>query len=318
MLTSFVRISLLAELAAYVAAGAWLHARLGWGAAEAAAAAILFALGLRFALVLFTSALGWLCRSPRAPAHRLGLPGTVRLVLGEYLAMLADNFYYLPFENLAVRADPVPSPASRAPVILVHGYLSNRGYFRAMVRHLEAHGIAPVFVPDFPSFLSTIEAFTARLHVEIERIAAGTGQPKVILICHSMGGLAARDYLRRHGSSRIARLVTIASPHHGSVVARLGLGEHARQMERGSGFLTALAEAERSSPPQVAATSIYSAHDNLVVPQETSRLGWARNVAVAGVGHVDILRSPGVLSVVLEELHDAHTCRIAVNQGEEA
>lgn len=305
MLTLLVRISLVAELAAYVLLGTWLHARHGWSVAEAAAAAVALALALRLALVLLTGGLGWVCRSPRAPAHRLGAIGTARLVFGEYLAMLADNFFYIPFENLAVRPDPVPSPGGRVPVMLVHGYLSNRGYFRAMVRHLEARGVAPIFVPDFPSAFSTIEAFTARLHAEIERVAAGTGQSQVLLVCHSMGGLAARAYLREHGSRRIARLVTIASPHHGSVAARLGIGAHARQMEPGSGFLRALAEAERSSPPQVAATSIYSAHDNLVIPQETSRLDWARNVALSGVGHVDILRSPGALSVVLEELRGA-------------
>ena len=305
MLTLLVRISLLAEFAAYVALGAWLHARHGWGIGEAAAAAVLAALALRVAIVVFSSTVAWIGRSPRAPAHRLGAFGTGRFLAGECGALLADNFFHLPLENLAVRPDPLPSAGSRVPVMLVHGYLSNRGYFRAMVRSLEGQGVAPLFAPDFPSVFSTIEAFTARLHAEIERVATGAGQAQVVLVCHSMGGLAARSYLQVHGAGRIARLVTIASPHHGTALARLGIGAHARQMERGSAFLRALAEAERANPPQVAATSIYSTHDNLVVPQETSRLDWARNVAVPGVGHLDILGSPSAISIVLEELRAA-------------
>src|SRR6185369_13560665 len=123
----------------------------------------------------------------------------------------------------------------------------------------------------------------AKLHLEIERITAGCGVPQVIVVCHSMGGLIARRYLQVHGEARIARLVTIASPHHGTVMSRLGIGQHARQMEQGSDFLTALAAAEAASAPKLPATSIYTVHDNLVSPQDTSRLPWARNVALSGL-----------------------------------
>jgi pimeloyl-ACP methyl ester carboxylesterase len=37
-----------------------------------------------------------------------------------------------------------------------------------------------------------------------------------------MGGLVARAYLARHGAGRVAKLVTMGSPHHGTSLARLG------------------------------------------------------------------------------------------------
>ena len=292
MLARLVIASLLLELAVYAAAGAWL-----W--------AVPLALGIRLALVCFTMTIGWIAASPRAPGQRIGLPGTLRLVLGEWRTMLLDNFAYLPFERWATRPDPVLAPGGALPILLCHGYMTNRGYFRPLVRGLEAAGIGPILVPNFRAVFSNIETYADELEVAIERVAAQGGHGRVVLVCHSMGGLAAREYLRRRGGARIARLVTIASPHHGTVVASLGVGKNAVQMKRGSDFLASLAEWERSHPPEIAATSIYSCHDNLVVPQDTSRLPWARNVALPGLGHIDIIGSKQLLEVLLAELRAA-------------
>ena len=188
------------------------------------------------------------------------------------------------------------------PILLVHGYMSSRGYWASLVRWLEARGVTNLHVPNFTSAFSTIERLAQELHEEIERIAAGTGHERVMLVCHSMGGLAARLYMRERGEKRIARLVTLASPHHGTALAVLGVGEHGRQMRRGSDFLASLAASEAARRPAVPALSIYSVHDNLVAPQDTSRLPWARNVAVAGVGHVDLIASGRVYPQLLEEI----------------
>jgi len=305
MLTRLVRVSLLVELAAWLALGAWLHAGHGWSLLQVVAAAVLCALGARLLLVCSTCLLGHLWRSPRAPAQRLGTLGVVRYVALEFGALLADNFALLPFESALLRPDPVPARTDRVPVILVHGYLSNRGYFRPMVRWLEARGVGPVFVPNYRSVFANIESGVAELHAEIERIAAASGGSSIVLVCHSMGGLIARRYLQDHGEARIARLVTIASPHQGTVLSRIGIGQHARQMQRASAFLTELARAEAARHPGVAATSIYTVHDNLVSPQDTSRLDWARNVAVSGLGHVSIIAAEAVFALVLEELRAA-------------
>jgi predicted alpha/beta hydrolase family esterase len=304
MLTRIVWISLVVELAAWAAVAIYLYPPGAAARYAVAAAVVLAALASRLALVCLTCFLGWVFRSARTPAQRLGPLGLLRLIASEYRALLADNFWYLPFERLALPPDPAAASNGRVPVVLVHGYLSNRGYFAPMARWLAARAVAPIFAPTYRAVFSSIELGAAELHQAIERVAA-TGSPKVVLVCHSMGGLLARRYLQDHGEARVARLVTIASPHHGTVLSRLGVGEHARQMRRGSAFLAALERAESLRPPAVPAASIYSVHDNLVSPQDTSRLPWARNIAVAGVGHVGILASEGVFTLVLEELRAA-------------
>jgi pimeloyl-ACP methyl ester carboxylesterase len=304
MMTRIVRLSLALELAAWVAIAAWLHEARAISWFALAGLALTAVLAVRAALVCLTMFLSWIHASARPPAQRLGPYGVIRLAASETGAMLVDNFWYLPFEARALRPDPPHSTRGRTPVVFVHGYLSNRGFWTPMVRWLEARGVERIYVPNYQAVFSNIDRNVEDLRAEIERIAAG-GAHRVVLVCHSMGGLIARQYIREHGEKRVARLVTIASPHHGTVLSRLGIGEHARQMEQGSEFLAGLEQAESAKPPTMPALSIYSVHDNLVTPQDTSRLPWARNVAIAGVGHVGILSHEPVFALVFEELREA-------------
>jgi triacylglycerol esterase/lipase EstA (alpha/beta hydrolase family) len=303
MLARALRLAQLVELAACLAAGAWLHAARGWGPVAIGAGIVAWFALVRLALVALSNLLGWIFRTPRASGERIGPVRAAALLLAEWRALLAANLLYLPWERLALRADPVPRPTERIPVVLVHGYYANRGYFRPLVRALEARGIGPIFVPSATSVLAPIEVFADELHERIEAIAAGTGQPRMVVVGHSMGGLVARAYLARHGGARLARLVTLGSPHHGSVLAHLGLGANARQMLPGSDFLARLESDAATVPPGT--VSIYSCHDNMVMPQASSRLAGARNVALPGLGHIAMLRSPRVAAALLEALEGA-------------
>lgn len=61
----------------------------------------------------------------------------------------------------------------------------------------------------------------------IQRVLQMTGRDKVVLVCHSMGGLAARQYLQNpsnwqsNGQSRVAKLVTLGTPHLGTNINNL-------------------------------------------------------------------------------------------------
>lgn len=304
MLALLVFASLLLELAVCLAIGIHLAAH-GWDALQLAALAIGWVSGSRLLLVSLSMAMGHMARSPRTPGQQLGPRTTLRLVAGEWFAMLANNLIVLPFERFIVRRDPPVAPAARVPVVLVHGYVSNRGLFAPAIRALEDAGVAPLFTHNFDRLFAPIETWADELDAIVRQIVECTGQPKVIFLCHSMGGLVARAYASRHGASRVARLITIASPHHGTLAARRGVGANARQMRRESVFLTQLATGEGEQGPGFPATSIWSVHDNLVIPQETSRLPWAKNVAVCGLGHLNILRSAEVHGLLLEELREA-------------
>jgi len=304
MVARYIRLQLFFELAAYVAITMWLHFLFQWSYSLVAALCILAAALGRLVMVLITTAIGFAHRSPREKSHHIGPRGTFAMVMREWGAMLMNTFFRFPFPDLALRRDPAPARDGRMPVVLIHGYFSNRGYFGPLVRRLEAHGVGPVLAPNFPSAFTTIEHYVERLAQFLEETCAASGEPQVVLVAHSMGGLVARAYVCAHGARRIRKLITIASPHNGTVHARLGTGPNAKQMERESRFIEDLCGKEGGKGPDCGLTSIYTPHDNLVAPQDTSRLPWARNIPIPGRGHVDILASNRLATIVLKELRE--------------
>jgi triacylglycerol esterase/lipase EstA (alpha/beta hydrolase family) len=115
--------------------------------------------------------------------------------------------------------------------------------------------------------------------------------------------------MRRHGSARVARVITLGTPHHGTSLASFGLGVNAAQMRRAKGaaegpesaWLRALAAAEDSAT-RALITSIYTHHDNIIAPQTSSVLPGARNLEFGGVGHVALGSNARILGAVMREL----------------
>ncbi|MDO9463941.1 MAG: hypothetical protein Q7J67_01380 [bacterium] len=49
-------------------------------------------------------------------------------------------------------------------------------------------------------------------------------KPKVNMICHSLGGLSARQFLKQYGDENVAKLITVGTPHLGSPLAAAAHG----------------------------------------------------------------------------------------------
>jgi triacylglycerol lipase len=182
--------------------------------------------------------------------------------------------------------------------LLVPGYACNRGQWWWLRRRLRTRGFAVATINLEPP-LADIDSFAEHLHNRIEALLTETGADRVTLVAHSMGGLVSRAYLRRHGCARVSMLITLGSPHHGTVIARLGAGRDARQMEPGSNWLLQLADEETLALPVL---SLWGCIDEIVVPQDSSRLAGARETVFAALGHLALLFSPAVLKALLTEL----------------
>jgi triacylglycerol lipase len=224
-----------------------------------------------------------------------GLLATVAIFWREWLAHLVLFFIIQPFDRAWMGRDAaVPG---KMPVLLVHGYMCNRGIWWWIAKRLKAAGLAIATVNLEPPG-GDIDDFAEQLHARIEALCAETQSAQIALVCHSMGGLVARAYLRRHRGARIARLVTLGSPHHGTWIAYYGVGENARQMEPDSAWIRDLAQSEPGAPT----LSVWSPVDNFVAPQDSSRLAGARERTVPALGHLAMLFSPLVLEILLNEL----------------
>lgn len=234
--------------------------------------------------------------SPRPPG--VG-PITAAAVVHEWLAFVFGFVVVMPFPGLWMGSDALGRlPAGRRPVLLVHGYMCNRGFWWWLRRALRARGFA-VATHTMETPFSDIEVLAEGLDRRIDALLAETGADRVLLVTHSMGGLVARALMRRFGTGRIARFVTLGGPHHGTVTARLGLGRDARQMEPGNPWL---AELNRTEVTEVPTLSIWSYGDQIVAPQVTSRLAGAREVALPALGHMALGFSPAVRDLVVADL----------------
>lgn len=192
------------------------------------------------------------------------------------------------------------------PIVLVHGYMQNRVGFVALARALAVRGLGPIFGFNYPWF-SSIDRNAARLARFVDEVCKETGSPEVDLVCHSMGGLVAVEMMRQrakspHEAMRVRRCVTIATPHAGIAWRGPILGIGATNLRRGSALLEEHAGAVLGVP----CLSVYSTHDNIVHPKETSSLGTrgGKDLEVEGEGHLAILFSRAVADHVVAFLRE--------------
>lgn len=198
------------------------------------------------------------------------------------------------------------------PIVFVHGYMQNRVGFVGLARSLAKRGLGPMFGFNYPWF-STITSNAVRLERFVDRVCKETGSGAVDLVCHSMGGLVAMEMMNNQAAKtsappaaatfKVRRYVTIATPHAGVMWRGPLIGFGATALRRGSELLAAHAGLKLTVP----ALSVYSSHDNVVFPKESSSLTLrgGRDVEVEGLAHLSILFSPKVAEHVATFLAEA-------------
>lgn len=187
------------------------------------------------------------------------------------------------------------------PIVLVHGYLQNRGGFLYVAHVLRKRGLGPVYAINYWT-LDRIEPTAAKLERFVEAVCKDTGEPKVDLVCHSLGGVVAGEYLRRSKGGRVRRCVTMATPHEGVAWPGPIVGRTARIMRLGSRYM----RESTGVPFGVPMLSIYSALDNIVYPKHTSALvlRGGSDHELRHVGHLAILFDRGAAEAAADFLAD--------------
>jgi triacylglycerol esterase/lipase EstA (alpha/beta hydrolase family) len=182
-------------------------------------------------------------------------------------------------------------PADRTPIIFVHGLYHNQTAWYLYLRWFRRWGWNHVKAINLKGKFRSINDFSRILAEEVEKVRTESQSDQVDLVGQSMGGLVIRTYLLENSArSKVRRVVTLGTPHGGSKLAVLGLGQAAKEMIPGSVFLESLNQGVQI-PESGHFCAIYTIVDNMVLPNESTKLAWdgVKNQETRSVNHVGLV-----------------------------
>lgn len=249
------------------------------------------------------------------PSRLAGLSMVLLKATALEIAILAGHLLLYPSGMTQERrtTPALPSPdaprlptEAKPPVVLLHGFIDNRSVFVLLRRNLAQHGRQHIESLNYSPLTCDIRTAAELLGRHIEEICERTGQDRVDIVGHSLGGLIARYYVQRLGGDMHVRtLVTLGTPHSGTRVAPL-MNAHpiVRQMRPDSEVIE---ELRKPAPDcRTRFVSFWSDLDQLMDPLETACVDHpdllAQNVRVSGVGHLALPVHPAVATGIRQAL----------------
>ncbi len=131
---------------------------------------------------------------------------------------------------LAGCASAPPPAATLPPIVFVHGNGDSAAVWTTTLWRFESNGWPRerLYAVQFPNPLARDDDTVAQpgrsssaderdfLAAEVAKVLAATGAPKVVLIGHSRGGLAIRDYIQNGGGAKtVSAAILGGTPNHG-------------------------------------------------------------------------------------------------------
>ena len=201
--------------------------------------------------------------------------------------------------------------AAATPILLVHGIVDNHTIFSPLERALRRRGFTDLSSFGYGVLTSDVRATAQDLAVAVEKLVAESGYEKVHVIGHSLGGLVSRYYVQRMGGHQhVHTVVTLGTPHRGTVLARAGsVLPLVRQLRPDSDLIAELGEPAPGCDTRFLA--FYSDLDQLILPSRNARIEHpdlrVRNVGVHGIGHMSLTNDGGIafqIAAALAQLDD--------------
>lgn len=198
-----------------------------------------------------------------------------------------------------VRATP---PPARNPVVLVHGIYSSSADFARLARHLrdEGHEVLTLDLVPYNGLVG-LDELAGQLADFVE---VRLPEARFDLVGFSMGGLVSRYYMQRLGGARrVDHFVTLAAPHHGTLMAWTNRLTGGQQMRRHSAFIRDLAR-DQDCLKNVRFTSFYTPLDLIVVPGASAEMPEARNVCMWALMHPSLILEKRCIRAVAAALKE--------------
>ena len=197
------------------------------------------------------------------------------------------------------------------PVLFVHGWTENRRFWKWMIHHLSGDPRRRLYTINLSPIDAPVSVYREQIAARIDSILSKSRHEKLTLVGHSLGGIVSRAYIKSYGGEKVERLITLGSPHHGTVLAYGALGAVPRQVEPNSEFLTSLSDGEDLSGIDL--HCIISVHDNLVIPFTNGFMPQAENHQISRAGHTSSIFSTESLQIIRNAIYRGQETKSALD-----
>jgi len=176
------------------------------------------------------------------------------------------------------------------PLVFVHGLGGDRGNFLLMDKFLWLSGRKRSYrIHLNPK--SPITEMSRQLAGYITNVLDITGEPRVEIIAHSMGGVVSRMAILDFGlEKKVRTLITLGAPHNGTYPARYGCTDNILSLRPDSEIVTRLKKA--GWPKNVKGFTLWSKNDLLILPAESAKVDGACQIDMTPLTHFSYLFDP--------------------------
>ncbi len=212
------------------------------------------------------------------------------------------------------------------PTILIHGYLNNSAIWIYHRYRYHCAGLNNIYTVNLGSPFESIENYAEVLRKRILEVSKITGQKKVRLLGHSLGGVVAAYYilhLANDDGIEVVDLMTMGSPLHGTPLGVFGPGKSPKQMRKASPFIKELSRKLEQS--HIRCFHQGSKTDVLVFPFDVTYVrskGEHEIRCYDDLGHVSFLFSDRVIQAIIRYLrvdrkHDGSSEKVEENDDKQ-
>ncbi len=200
-----------------------------------------------------------------------------------------------------VKTDPI---GQGKPILLVHGYCNSGSVWHFLKKRLVERSCGRIYTIDLGYPFDSIESYARKISAIAQKIRREESRSDLILVGHSMGGLASSYYaLFLAPKNTVSSVITIGSPLRGTWMANLGIGRCCKEMKPKSHFIEAL-NPKIANQTEVKFYHIATRTDELVIPQHSA---WIKESAdsyiVDCIGHVSLIFSSKVAQKISEWIY---------------
>ena len=213
----------------------------------------------------------------------------------------------LAITQLAPRSTPecTLSQGGKRVVVFVHGYGGSRGNFLPMQAYFRLRGYSNTISIGFHD-TSRIESMADELRSTLRSLILRNQLPvnSIDIVAHSLGGIISRVTLQDDDlKPYIRNLVTLATPHSGSALARYLDTPICRGLLPNSSLLQDLQKQKGwGSKKMPRLTAFWTPKDCILIPAESAKHKDANNICAQDCTHISFLLKPKIWDQIISAM----------------